>query len=157
MSVRSPPLSPKNTRQDSSKANSHARNPVSLRLYKVLGTNFNDEATKEALRTLSDLYSSQTAASSLKGKEVQREADDLYDDDDDAEDDGPLSKAAVNSNTSGTSTFVELVPGESAAKARKNLRRDMENKLAEGSRQFLKAFGEVDQVSHVVVYLLARN
>ena len=34
-----------------------ARNPVSLRLYKVLGTTFEDEPTSEALNALSDLYS----------------------------------------------------------------------------------------------------
>lgn len=37
-------------------------------------------------------------------------------------------------------------PGETAAKARKNLRRDIERKLAEGSQKFLKAFGEVNEV-----------
>ena len=120
MSVRSPPHSPKRPQQPSNKANLHTRNIISPRLYKVLGTNFNDEATKEALRTLSDLYVLQTA-------------------------------------TSGTSTFVELVPGESAARARKNLRRDMENKLAEGSRQFLRAFGEVDRVSEIGCILMAEN
>jgi len=31
-------------------------NPVSLRLYKVLSTNFDDEDTRQALGTLSDLY-----------------------------------------------------------------------------------------------------
>ena len=146
MSVR-PPYSPKSTQQESSKSNSHARNPISLRLYKILGTNFNDEATKEALRTLSDLYVSQTATTGpLKGSEVQRDINDP-DDDDDIEDDVLFSKVTATSNASGTSAFVESIPGESAARARKNLRRDMENKLAEGSRQFLKAFGEVDQVS----------
>lgn len=146
MSVR-PPHSPKSTQQESSKSNSHARNPISLRLYKILGTSFNDEATKEALRTLSDLYVSQTATTGpLKGNEVQRDINDS-DDDDDIEDDVLFSKVTATSNASGTSAFVESIPGESAARARKNLRRDMENKLAEGSRQFLKAFGEVDQVS----------
>src|ERR1700722_6805184 len=85
------------------------RNPIALRLYKVLGTNFSDDATKEALRTISELY----IPSTVPGRG----------------DEG-----------------LEITPGESAARARKNLRRDMENKLAEGSREFLKAFGEVDQV-----------
>jgi hypothetical protein len=112
-----------------------------------LGTNFNDEATKEALRTLSDLYVSPVPApGSLKGKEVQREVDESGDDD---VDDDMLGKFAVATHDSGG--FVESIPGESAARARKNLRRDMESKLAEGSRQFLKAFGEVDQVSVLFV------
>jgi hypothetical protein len=101
-----------------------ARNPVSLRLYKVLGTNFNDEATREALETLSLLYANQP---SRKGKEPGREQDD----------DQVVEEQAVE---------AESVPGEIAARARKNLRRDMDRKLAEGSRQFLNALGEVDQV-----------
>ncbi|PCH37909.1 oligomeric complex COG6 [Wolfiporia cocos MD-104 SS10] len=39
----------------------------------------------------------------------------------------------------------ETVPGDIAAGARKNLRRDVESKLAESSRKFLKAFGDVDK------------
>jgi hypothetical protein len=150
MSVRFPPLSPKNAGRETTRSTPQPRNPISLRLYKVLGTNFNDEATKEALRTLSDLYvSSVPHPGSLKGKEVQRDVDEL--DDDDAEDNVLWGKSSVTSD----SGFVENIPGESAARARKNLRRDMENKLAEGSRQFLKAFGEVDQVS--ILFMLLCN
>jgi hypothetical protein len=113
-------------------------------LYKVLGTNFNDEASKAALRTLSDLYvSSVPNPASLTGKDVQRNGDEM--EDDDAE--GELSWGMSPATTHSSSVFIESIPGESATKARKHLRRDMENKLAEGSRQFLKAFGEVDQVS----------
>ncbi|KAJ7139696.1 oligomeric Golgi complex subunit 6 [Mycena epipterygia] len=96
-----------------------SRNPVSLRLYKVLGTNFDDEATREALQTLSELYA--TPGSAVKGKEAARNIEDDELDEEWAK------------------------PTGSAARARKNLRRDMERKLAEGSHQFLKAFGEVDQ------------
>lgn len=61
--------------------------------------------------------------------------------------------------------MAESVPGESAARARRHIRRDMENNLTKGSRQFLEAFGEVDQVCPFIVYLaplylcilLARN
>jgi len=38
--------------------------------------------------------------------------------------------------------------GQSAATARKYLKKDVERKLAEGSRKFLDAFGEVDQVRY---------
>ncbi|KAJ7593358.1 oligomeric complex COG6 [Mycena floridula] len=106
---------------------SQSKNPISLRLYKVLGTNFDDDATREALKTLSALY----APVSSKGKEV------VVIDDEDVEDDS--AKRTIVSEP------LETIPGESAARARKNLRRDMEEKLAEGSRHFLNAFGEVDQ------------
>jgi hypothetical protein len=137
-------------KQQPSSSSSHTRNPVALRLYKVLSTNFEDAATREALQTLSDLYAPST---STKGKEpVKSIDDDVTDDDDDVEHDdediGPSLAHDGNTNLSwgGPSTVVEVVPGEIAARARKNLRRDMEKKLAEGSRQFLKALGEVDQV-----------
>ncbi|KAJ7071469.1 oligomeric Golgi complex subunit 6 [Mycena amicta] len=107
-----------------------SRNPVSLRLYKVLGTNFDDEATREALQTLSELYA--TPTTSLKGKDALRTTEDE-----------PLDETARSGGAEEASK--ESVPGEFAARARKNLRRDMEQKLAEGSQQFLAAFGEVDQ------------
>ncbi|KAF8486745.1 oligomeric complex COG6 [Russula emetica] len=88
-----------------------ARNPVSLRLYKVLGATFEDDATKEALSTLSDLYS----------------PSDLQ-----------LAKDAP-------SFLRGAPPGDTAAKARKHLRRDIESKMEEGSLRFLAAFGMVDQ------------
>jgi hypothetical protein len=109
---------------------------VTLRLYKVLSTNFEDAATKEALQTLSDLY-----AQSTKGKEPIKLADEFEDDD---IEDISQDSAGVTANLS--QLAVEAVPGEIAARARKHLRRDMEKKLAEGSRQFLNALGEVDQV-----------
>ncbi len=95
------------------------RNPVQLRLYKVLGTNFDDEATRQALSTLSELYASP------KGKQV-------------ADDSEPVEEETVHYS-------------EAAARARKFLRKDMERKLAEGSRQFLAAFAEVDEV-RVLLY-----
>ncbi|KAF9450271.1 COG6-domain-containing protein [Macrolepiota fuliginosa MF-IS2] len=110
------------------------RNPVALRLYKVLSTNFEDTATREALQTLSDLYSPPLA----KGKEPVKPVDELSDDED-------TEDIASDAGASLGQTSIELVPGEIAARARKHLRRDMEKKLAEGSRQFLKALGEVDQ------------
>ncbi|KAL0946384.1 hypothetical protein HGRIS_012614 [Hohenbuehelia grisea] len=115
----------------SSSYSSQTRNPLSTRLYKILGTNFGDEATKEALQTLSELYT--THPTLTKGKQAERRADAWEDDDGEAH------------NADSSSHLAEAVPGESAARARRNLRRDMENKLAEGSRQFLEALGEVDQ------------
>jgi hypothetical protein len=120
---------------DKKHPSSQARNPVALRLYKVLSTNFEDAATREALQYLSDLYA--PPPSSIKGKEPAR----LDEDEDDIENDATGGRNLILHQPP-----VELVPGEIAARARKHLRRDMEKKLAEGSRQFLKALGEIDQV-----------
>lgn len=54
-------------------------------------------------------------------------------------------------NAHAVHVLTETVPGETATRARKNLCRDMENRLAEGIRQFLKAFSEVDQVGLFVI------
>jgi hypothetical protein len=114
-------------RKGSWNASTQGRNPISLRLYKVLGSNYEDDATREALRTLSELY---VAPGSSKARDwISTDAQEMDDFEDNA-----------------VRVPIEAVPGESAARARRNLRRDMENKLTEGSRQFLKAFGEVDQV-----------
>ena len=111
-----------------------SRNPVSQRLSKVLGTNFDSEDTRQALRTLSDLYAIP------RGKEVHVV--------DDGDDELGQENAEAQPSTP-TMVLVESVPGESAARARKNLRRDMETQLAEGSRKFLQALGEVDAVRMV--------
>jgi hypothetical protein len=99
-----------------------------------LGTNFDDDATREALQTLSELYA--TSASTVKGKETLQNVEE-----DELEEELVKPGGGVAEEL-----LTEAIPGESAARARKNLRRDMEKKLAEGSHQFLKAFGEVDQV-----------
>lgn len=122
------------------------QNPLSLRLYKVLAANFDDDATKEALDTLAELYAPApgpaAAAVNAKGKEVRRELED--DLDDEGFEDGEESVDKITSAQ--TPSFSEPVPGEIAANARKNLRRDVESKLAESSRRFLVAFAEVDKV-----------
>jgi len=97
---------------------SQSRNPVAARLYKVLNTKFNDEETGLALQTLSELYATPSPG-----------------------------KASQNGRSFVDEVEVESLPGESAARARKNMRKDMEKKLAEGSGQFLTALGEVDSVS----------
>src|SRR5258705_6877767 len=105
---------------------SQSRNPVAARLYKVLNTKFNDEETALALQTLSELY-----ATPPPGKELQS-ARSLVED---VEEHIPLQDSSVSSTL--PITLVEDVPGELAARARKNMRNDMEGKLTEGSRQFL--------------------
>ncbi|KAI0664758.1 oligomeric complex COG6 [Cubamyces menziesii] len=116
-----------------------AQNPISLRLYKVLGATFDDDATREALDTLAELYApaSPSQSSGTRGKEVKRDGE-LDDDGDEEYYERPTGLVAP-------AGLEEGVAGDIAAKARKNLRRDVESKLAESSRQFLKAFGEVDK------------
>jgi len=137
------------------------RNPVSLRLYKVLSTNFDDEETRQALSTLSDLYATPppppppTSATSTKRKSSELQQPQtvtaLVGDDRDELHDADMASIPV---TATPAVLVEVVPGESAARARKNLRRDMENQLAEGSRRFLEALGEVDAVSCVSFFVV---
>lgn len=112
---------------------SQPRNPVSLRLYKVLSTNFDDEDTRQALGTLSEMYATP------KSKDTLIVAEDVDDEVSHEHVDGPLYASTI--------VLGESVPGESAAKARKYFRRDMENKLAQGSRMFLEALSEVDSVN----------
>ncbi|KAH9066222.1 oligomeric complex COG6 [Lactarius vividus] len=107
-----------------------ARNPVSLRLYKVLGATFDDEATREALSTLSDLYSPSESRLITKEDDISHDSAD--------ETDGEKIKDVP-------SFLRGALPGDTAAKARKHLRRDIESKLEEGSLRFLAAFGAVDQ------------
>lgn len=116
------------------------QNPIALRLYKVLGANFDDAATREALQTLSELYAPTSVLHPpSKVKDVTRDGDDTHLDD--IEDTEGQSRTAVNGVH-----VAEPLPGDIAARARRNLRRDVENRLAESSRKFLKAFGDVDKV-----------
>jgi conserved oligomeric Golgi complex subunit 6 len=120
------------------------RNPISLRLYKILGTKYSDDATIQALRTLSDLYYTPVQPQG-KPKENEKDLDDLDEgeDLDCPEDTDPASPTKL---VRSDQPFRENVPGETAMRARKNLQRDMELKLAEGSRQFLNALEQVVQV-----------
>ncbi len=62
-----------------------------------------------------------------------------------------------NTHVPATHTIlVENAPGELAARARKNLRRDVENKLVDTSNNFLEALGEVDFVGRCNVALPVR-
>jgi conserved oligomeric Golgi complex subunit 6 len=119
-------------------------NPISLRLNKVLGTNFNDKATREALETLSALYCPPPPAT-LTSTSSQVPSTPPP----------PTRTGAANTTTVGGAGLwnigkeglpTETVPGESAARARKNLKVDMELKLAEESQRFLDAFEDVEQV-----------
>ncbi|KAG2052769.1 oligomeric complex COG6 [Suillus hirtellus] len=112
---------------------SQTRNPITIRLRKILGTNFTDEATTEALQTLSELYGTQStvSVSDSKAQTNGTDSDDNWSDED----------VDVGLAVQDDSACLN----ETASRARKNLRRDLENKLAQGSQQFLQAFSEVDQ------------
>ncbi|WOO80503.1 Conserved oligomeric Golgi complex subunit 6 [Vanrija pseudolonga] len=93
-------------------------NPISLRIYKAIGTSFDDRGSREALEIASGFY----ASSKAKGKAK-------------AEDGGDEAAAPIR----------RTLRGQSAATARRNLKRDVEARLAGGSQHFLEAFGEVDK------------
>ncbi|KZT27286.1 oligomeric complex COG6 [Neolentinus lepideus HHB14362 ss-1] len=153
MTSSSPSTSPLVSRRavfgsSSSPSPTHGRNPVSLRLYKVLGAGFEDEPTKEALRTLSELYGATSASGAkttlVNGKTAKGETqvDSDTDDDDDTEE-GASEEAKLS-----LGPFLSdevTAPTGAAAHARKNLRRDIDVKLAGSSRKFLSALGQVDQ------------
>jgi hypothetical protein len=120
-----------------------SRNPVALRLYKILGTNFDDEGTRQALKTVSELYGPSSTAHQISRKPTKLGPD--PDSDEDEEQDTNATQNTFADTFLGSAT----VPGDAAARARKQLRRDVENKLTEASHKFLKAFGEVDQVRFV--------
>jgi len=128
-------LSPSDQRNRGS--SSLSWNPISLRLYKVLGANFEDPGTKEALETLSAFYTSPSTSTSPVARQANGEADASSDSDED------VFSAPTERRKDKTATYT---PGDTASRARKSLRRDTEAKLAEGSQRFLKAFGEVDEV-----------
>jgi hypothetical protein len=133
----SPPPTPSRSLSQSGPSSSHAppslsssrNNPISLRIYKAIGTSFDDAGSREALELVSNFY----APASVKGKE--RDLSGLtnghY-----SEEEEELPKRRT-------------LKGQSAATARKYLKKDVERKLAEGSRRFLDAFGEVDQVDKI--------
>ncbi|KAF8447250.1 oligomeric Golgi complex subunit 6 [Boletus edulis BED1] len=130
-------VSPTTPTQHAISSTPAARNPITLRLRKILGTTFTDPATTEALQTLSQIYSTPSASVATQTQNADQNA---HDDDDgwsDLDSEGTTPRE-------GPSGHVD-VPNETASRARKNLQQDLENKLAEGSQQFLKAFGEVDQ------------
>ena len=149
------PTSPSPTSRPHASPQLH--NPLSIRLYKVLAANFDDEATKDALGTLAELYASPTSAAftgtlNLKAPpkpKRDRSVGSAGDDEDDEVDDAgvpPAAAAAPTLQLQQQQLPAEGVAGEIAARARKNLRRDVESKLAESSRRFLTAFAEVDKV-----------
>ncbi|WWD09169.1 hypothetical protein V865_007291 [Kwoniella europaea PYCC6329] len=111
---------------------SSRNNPISLRIYKTIGTSFDDQSSREALELASSFYSSSSSTSVEKGK---GKAD--------------LSVSEQDEDLEGLPRRRTL-RGQSAATARKWLKRDVESTLAGGSQKFLEAFAEVDQKLEVL-------
>lgn len=123
---------------------SSSRNPIALRIHKVLSTDFSNASTQQVLGTLSELYARPGTSDSPATKNPLDDPDDLFEEEDDN-----LPSTVVNF----TARNPESVPGEVVALASKNLQRDVEGKLAQGSLQFLTAFGEVDKVCRFVQHI----
>lgn len=106
---------------------SSSKNPIALRLYKVLGTNYDDPAIRESLLALSKFYQTAPGLAS----EAISEPDSTGTGFDDALE---RQKPVIEANS------------ESVALVRKNLKHDLQTRLEAGSHKFLKAFEVVDQV-----------
>ncbi|WVO14670.1 hypothetical protein L204_102307 [Cryptococcus depauperatus] len=98
-------------------------NPISLRIYKAIGTSFDDPSSREALEIASSFYSSHDSKGKSKDKSIPSET---------VDEDEDLPKRRT-------------LRGQSAATARKYLNKDVEANLAAGTSKFLKAFAQVDE------------
>ena len=110
------------------------RNPVSLRLYKVLGATFEDKAAKEALNALSDLYFPSEFPAVIS---IVKE---------DAMIPNGVDEVDMDSAKDVPSFLQGTPPSDTATKAWKNLWHDIESKMEERSLRFLAAHRVVDQV-----------
>jgi hypothetical protein len=116
-------------------------NPISLRIYKALGTSFDDAGSREALEIASSFYDPSSWGIEAKGKgkadHGELRPSRLVD-----RDELPRRTLRTSAGMQGQG------PGQTsaAALARRHLKRDVEQKLAGGSQKFLEAFGEVDKV-----------
>lgn len=125
-------------------------NPISLRIYKAISTSFDDPASQEALQIASSFYSGDRGLdlrTSLKGKgrAEQNGHGPLQEEQEDE------ASREVSGEESDWANGRRAAKGESAAMARKWLKKDIEGRLAGGSQRFLDAFGQVDQVSRSLV------
>ncbi|KAG8816460.1 Golgi transport complex subunit 6 [Serendipita sp. 401] len=121
-----------------------SRNPLSLRLFKVLGARYDDPSTREALEILSSLYVSATPTSTVDHKR-RRSGNQKHSVDTKASDSEEETELKPTATNTASTREKELIISEGAARARKNLRSDMEIKLARTSQMFLAAFSEVNQ------------
>ncbi|OXG10479.1 hypothetical protein C366_06721 [Cryptococcus neoformans Tu401-1] len=103
-------------------------NPISLRIYKAIGTSFDDVSSREALEIASGMYGPEEP----KGKGKAQSGYEAIEEDDD------------------TLPRRRTLKGQSAAIGRKYLKQDIETSLATGSAKFLEAFAEVDKKLNVL-------
>ncbi|RSH94849.1 Golgi transport complex subunit 6 [Saitozyma podzolica] len=117
-------------------------NPISLRIYKALGTSFDDPGSREALEIASSFYAPVQAQAQAQspGKEKGKAKADEGDGTDEGVTVDPLVQRRTLRAPLGVTGRTSA-----AAMARTQLKRDVETKLATGSQKFLEAFGEVDK------------
>ena len=120
---------------------SASRNPLALRLYKSLSSNFQDAASQEALEILSSLYGTSPELHPAPRTAVHGGDASSSDDEDARElsyDKNEFAGSVIESRPIGDVTIAE--------RARKNSRRDIEQMLIANSIRFLHAFGDVNKV-----------
>lgn len=132
------------SRKTSGSTQSANRNPLSLRIYKVLGANFDDPSTREAFETLAEYYPPEKSPSAATKPEISKPISGV-DSDSDAEDDADPWAVKWPAKDKPTAAIAPEV-GTTAARARQTLQRDVESILADEGQKFLKAFAEVDKV-----------
>ncbi|KAG9099599.1 Golgi transport complex subunit 6 [Ceratobasidium sp. UAMH 11750] len=138
-----PPLSPTTSRKTAHGTPSATRNPLSLRIYKVLGANFDDPSTREAFETLAEYYPSERPLNSIS-KHEDSKATAGVESDSDAEDDTDPWAVKWPAKEKAVSAIISEA-GTTAARARQSLQRDVEGILADEGQKFLNAFAEVDK------------
>jgi conserved oligomeric Golgi complex subunit 6 len=134
-----------------------AKNPLSVRLYKILGTQYDDPSTREALEILSALYASNNSSSArsilsktekkdlrINGPGTRPDAT-LSEESDEEETTQPQANKTIERRSE---DFINA-----ASQARRHLRKDMERKLTQTSRRFLEAFSEVNQVGMFISHM----
>ncbi|KAG9124916.1 Golgi transport complex subunit 6 [Ceratobasidium sp. 392] len=138
-----PPLSPTTSRKFAHGTSSATRNPLSLRIYKVLGANFDDPSTREAFETLAEYYPPEKSLSSASKLENSKAATGAESDSDVEDDTDPWAVKWPGREKATSALAPEA--GTTAARARQSLQRDVEGVLADEGQKFLNAFAEVDK------------
>ena len=118
-----------------------SRNPLSLRLYKSLSSNFQDAASREALEILSSLYGDSPEHHTMLPAAVRDEDASSVDEENGHELNG-FAGSVLETGPLGDVTIAE--------RARKDSRRDVEQMLIANSIRFLHAFGDVNTVCFVL-------
>jgi conserved oligomeric Golgi complex subunit 6 len=129
---------------------SNTKNPVFSRIYKILGTNYNDHATRDALHTLSEIYAVSSSQASLSSSAKGALDPHKYEENSEEESAEGLEqrnpKNAVVATSSSTASLTLGLYSDATSRARRDLKRDMETRLMLSSQKFLQAFADVDKV-----------